>query len=146
MVHFNDPVVLTRDFVALVKFWHAVGGLYIWEFFTTLDYEWSVIRGRRPYLWTTWLYSLTRVATLGAVINGMIGLNTSGPINCHLWATSGLIVAYAAIATASLLIVLRVIAIWNRNKIVSVIAMSAWVANVSCLIHSKSFLRIILNG
>jgi hypothetical protein len=23
-----------------------------WEFFTTLDYEWDVIRGRRPYRWT----------------------------------------------------------------------------------------------
>jgi hypothetical protein len=23
-----------------------------WEFATTLDYEWGVIRGRRPYRWT----------------------------------------------------------------------------------------------
>jgi hypothetical protein len=23
-----------------------------WEFFTTLGYEWDVIRGRRPYRWT----------------------------------------------------------------------------------------------
>ena len=23
-----------------------------WEFFSTLDYEWDVIRGRRPYRWT----------------------------------------------------------------------------------------------
>jgi hypothetical protein len=23
-----------------------------WEFVTTLGYEWSVIRGRRPYRWT----------------------------------------------------------------------------------------------
>src|SRR5579863_8526011 len=23
-----------------------------WEFVTTIDYEWSVIRGRRPYRWT----------------------------------------------------------------------------------------------
>jgi hypothetical protein len=26
-----------------------------WEFFTTLDYEWGVIRGRRPYRWTIWV-------------------------------------------------------------------------------------------
>jgi hypothetical protein len=26
-----------------------------WEFVTTLDYEWSVIRGRRPYVWTIWV-------------------------------------------------------------------------------------------
>lgn len=26
-----------------------------WEFLTTLDYEWRVIRGRLPYLWTIWV-------------------------------------------------------------------------------------------
>src|SRR5260370_28403373 len=26
-----------------------------WEIVTTLDYEWSVIRGRRPYRWTIWV-------------------------------------------------------------------------------------------
>jgi hypothetical protein len=26
-----------------------------WEFFTTLDYEWRVIRGRLPYRWTIWV-------------------------------------------------------------------------------------------
>ena len=26
-----------------------------WEFVTTLNYEWSTIRGRRPYRWTIWV-------------------------------------------------------------------------------------------
>src|SRR5258708_27145447 len=26
-----------------------------WEFVITLDYEWNVIRGRRPYRWTIWV-------------------------------------------------------------------------------------------
>jgi len=26
-----------------------------WEFLTTLDYEWSIIRGRRPYRWSIWV-------------------------------------------------------------------------------------------
>jgi len=26
-----------------------------WEFFTTLDYEWRVIRGHLPYRWTIWV-------------------------------------------------------------------------------------------
>jgi hypothetical protein len=29
-----------------------------WEFFTTLDYEWDVIRGHRPYRWTIWVCTL----------------------------------------------------------------------------------------
>ena len=61
------------------KIWNAVAGLYLyvcparrsthitytnnnnlvlifsWEFVTTLDYEWSVIRGHRPFRWTIWV-------------------------------------------------------------------------------------------
>jgi hypothetical protein len=60
---------------AVVKLWHTVDGLFMcvcrvrkvsghhvthlcilsWEFITTLDYEWSVIQGRRPYRWTIWV-------------------------------------------------------------------------------------------
>jgi hypothetical protein len=69
---------------AIVHFWHVVDGLYMyvslpglcafassiyvttqrrtsvlsWDFFTTLDYEWDVIRGRRPYRWTIWVCGL----------------------------------------------------------------------------------------
>jgi len=124
-----------------VKLWHTVYGLYIWEFFTTLDYEWSVIRGKRPYRKTIWLYSYTRVATLAAVINNMVGFDSPKPINCQLWITFELIISYPAIATGSFLIVLRVISIWKRDKIVYAIAVSAWVANVSCLIRGIVQLR-----
>jgi hypothetical protein len=78
-----------------------------WEFITTLDYEWSVIQGRRPYRWTIWVsivllglmrptaepqtdviplqvHSLTRVATLLAVIVNMIGFDSASPINCQV--------------------------------------------------------------
>jgi len=62
------------------KLWHAVAGLYLygltlscvfyaiqlykcsWEFVTTLDYEWRVIRGRIPYRWTIWVRSDQRFA------------------------------------------------------------------------------------
>jgi hypothetical protein len=29
--------------------------IYSWEFVTTLDYEWSVIRRHRPFRWTIWV-------------------------------------------------------------------------------------------
>ena len=74
-----------------------------WEFFTTLDYEWSVIRGDRPYRWTIWVcssllfghvpgtdhpsekvYSFTRVCTLITVILNMLALDSSSPIDCQV--------------------------------------------------------------
>ncbi|KAH9984308.1 hypothetical protein BJV77DRAFT_199900 [Russula vinacea] len=52
MVNFHDPATIAQDYVGVLKLWHFVDGLFIWEFVTTLDYEWEVIRGKRPYRWT----------------------------------------------------------------------------------------------
>jgi hypothetical protein len=109
------------------KFWHAVAGLYLyvwparhsthisnnnnsafitsWEFVTTLDYEWSVIRRHRPYRWTIWvrinalflfglstglvypvwqIYSTTRISVLVAVPLTLVGLNVTARYNCDV--------------------------------------------------------------
>lgn len=79
-----------------------------WEFFTTLDYEWKVIRGRLPYRWTTWvrnnrcfafvichalpladlftrqIYSIARVSALLGVILCIVIMNVTTPINCQV--------------------------------------------------------------
>ncbi|KAH9974547.1 hypothetical protein BGW80DRAFT_146517 [Lactifluus volemus] len=141
MVNFRDPIVLFQDFLVLVKLWHAFGGVFLWEFFTTLDFEWNVIRGRRPYRWTIWIYSLTRISTLLVVILNMIAFDASSPIHCQLVVTFQLILAHLAVASASLLIMLRVIAIWNRNKTVLAFSISVWGINVAFLIQGVVRLR-----
>lgn len=135
MVNYHDPVTIAREFVALVKLWHVVDGIYIWEFLTTLDYEWEVFRGRRRYRWTIWIYSLTRIAALMAVILNMVGFDTTTPINCQVWVTFEVLFAYTAFAAGALLIVLRIIAIWNMKKSIIAIAMTIWLADVALLIH-----------
>ncbi|KAH9984319.1 hypothetical protein BJV74DRAFT_952285 [Russula compacta] len=141
MVNFSDPAIVELGLVALRNFWHTVNGVFIWEFVTTLDYEWSVIQGRRPYGWTIWIYSITRIAALVSVILGLVVLDVRSPYNCQVWVTFGLLSGYLAFATASLLIVFRIIAIWNKNKIVVALATSVWVINVSFIIQGKSFLH-----
>ncbi|KAF8261254.1 hypothetical protein EI94DRAFT_1746440 [Lactarius quietus] len=141
MVDFHNPAAIEEDFLAVVKFWHFLDGIFIWEFVVTLDYEWSVIRGHRPYRWTIWIYSLTRVFTLIAVIFHMVGLDSSSPINCQLWVIFLATFSYLAFAAASILIVIRIIAIWDRNRVAVAIAMGAWSTNVAFLIHSVTILH-----
>ena len=86
---------------------------YSWEFVTTLEYDWDVIRGRLQYRWTFWvrnnilvalvscsrahlspglifsfntrqIYSLARVAALSGIILDFILLNNTKPINCQV--------------------------------------------------------------
>jgi len=141
MVNFRDPAVIMQDGLAVTNLWHALSGLYIWEFLTTLDFEWNVIRGHRPYRWSIWIYSLTRLATLLVVIFAMIRIDVTAPYNCEVEATFLYIFGYTAPAAASFLIVLRNIAIWNGNKFVMVVAAGVWLANVGFAIHSVTRIR-----
>jgi hypothetical protein len=142
MVNFQSPTVIEEDFLAVVKFWHIVDGIFIWEFFVGLQYELSVIRGRRPYMWTIWIYSFTRLCTLISVILNMLALDSSSPINCQLWVIFLATFSYLAFAAASLLIVIRIIAIWERNIIAVVIAMCSWSTNVAFFIHSVTLVGV----
>jgi len=141
MVNFRDPNVIELDYWALIKLCYAVDGLYIWEFVTSLDYEWSVIQRRRPYRWTIWIYSITRIATLMAVVINLVALNVSTPPNCQVLITFSFIFSYTTFSFSSLLIVLRVIAIWNKNKALIGLATGVWGTNLSFLIRGITRIR-----
>jgi len=51
--------------------------------------------------------------------------------------------AYLSFAAASLLIVLRVIVVWNKQKVVSWFAVGLWVINVAFLIQGVVRLRFV---
>ncbi|KAI0268895.1 hypothetical protein BC834DRAFT_867755 [Gloeopeniophorella convolvens] len=107
-----------------------------WEYVTTFGFEWQIITGKRKYRWTILLYSGCRLSALLAVIVIFIGFNVTTEINCKLWLIFVFTTAYSAFVFASALIVLRIIAIWERNKVVSAIAIGAWLTNIAFYIHN----------
>ncbi|KAF8487413.1 hypothetical protein DFH94DRAFT_26344 [Russula ochroleuca] len=141
MVNYNNPVTIAKDAEAMVKLWHLTDGIFIWEFLTTLHYEWDVIRGHRPYRWTIWVYSLARVTCLLSVILNIVGFDITAEMNCQVWATFLFIFSDVAFISATLLIVLRVIAIWNKTKIVFAIAMVIWTIDSSLFLLATIQLR-----
>ncbi|KAH9964990.1 hypothetical protein BC827DRAFT_1186849 [Russula dissimulans] len=141
MTNFNNPAVLVADLMAVVKFSHAVDGIYIWEFFTNLDYEWSIIQGRRPYRWTIWIYSAARLATLIAVIIDLVVMSLTVPTDCQAWTSVSFVFSYMTFSLASLLIVLRTIAVWQKNKLAIGLAIGVWLINASFLLEGISKLR-----
>jgi len=76
------------------------------------------------------------VCALIAVILNIVAFDSSSPIDCQLWVIFELIFSYLAFVTASLMIVLRIIAIWDRNRIAVAIAIGAWSTNIAFLIHN----------
>ncbi|KAH9956529.1 hypothetical protein BC827DRAFT_753054 [Russula dissimulans] len=118
-----------------------MAGLYLWEIVTTLDHEWSVIRGHRPYRSTIWVSSFTRVAALMAVILNLVSIDLTTPYNCEIEFIFQITAGYLAFSAAALLIVFRIIAIWNRDKIIIAIATTIWVTNFALIIHGLVRIR-----
>jgi hypothetical protein len=53
-----------------------------WEFFTTLDFEWEVFTGRRPWKWSFAVYLTSRTLALVAVMCNFIGFNLTTKFDC----------------------------------------------------------------
>lgn len=141
MVNFQDPEVIAQDILVVAKLWSAVDGLYLWEFITNLDYEWNIIRGHRTLKWTIWIYSATRLATFMTVILNLFAITATTRIfNCQVEVMFQLMFGYLSVCTSSLLIVLRILAIWNKKRIVVAIAASTWA--VSFIFTIQSVARI----
>ncbi|KAF8261449.1 hypothetical protein EI94DRAFT_1745958 [Lactarius quietus] len=143
MTNFQDPKVVQADGAAFMKVLYVVGGVYIWEFFTSLWFEWQIITGKRSYRWSIWLYSGCRFSALFAIITIFIGFNVTTPIDCRAWLVMVFFFAYGAFVFASALIVLRILAIWEREWLPCTIAIIAWLINIACYIHNMTWSEAI---
>jgi hypothetical protein len=55
-----------------------------WEFFTTLDFEWQVYTGRRPWKWPYFMYIATRTLSLTSIIIALVGLDVTSEVYCEV--------------------------------------------------------------
>src|SRR5579863_1956220 len=64
-----------------------VASVYIsdrWEFVTTLDFEWEVYTGRRPWRWSFIVYVAARVLALVCIIISLVGFNLTRQFGCNV--------------------------------------------------------------
>ncbi|KAI0281013.1 hypothetical protein BGY98DRAFT_270657 [Russula aff. rugulosa BPL654] len=124
------PRSINVEPATLMNFWLVVCGIYIWEYLKNLDYEWSVVQGHQRYRWTIWIYSFSRLSGLMVVILTMADFIITSKINCQAYITAGWFIgALGAYGLASILIILRIFAIWNKNKVIMAISATIWLAN-----------------
>ncbi|KAF8501081.1 hypothetical protein F5888DRAFT_1333173 [Russula emetica] len=133
------------DPLLLLKFWLIMDGIYLWEFVTTMNYEWSLIRGHRSYRWTIWIYEIARISTLTSIVMNLVFLNVTARFNCSVWVIFTWIFSFLGLASGSLLIVLRVIAIWHKNNVALGIASGIWTINLGFLISGVARIRAAWN-
>ncbi|KAI0250082.1 hypothetical protein BJV78DRAFT_619955 [Lactifluus subvellereus] len=123
---------------------HAIAGIYIWETVFTAGFELDVLRGKRPYKWTIWLYLGTRYCSLLVFILLLIG-EDGGKVSCQPYVDTGTALIIASWTFASLIIVLRVIAVWNYQRIVSFLSVCVWLAGIATWLPSFATLKGLYN-
>ena len=65
-----------------------------WEYFTTLDFEWEVFTGRRPWKWSFVVYFIARLMAMASTILTFIGFNVTAEINCIVCRYSSSLIWY----------------------------------------------------
>ncbi|KAF9522688.1 hypothetical protein CPB83DRAFT_91560 [Crepidotus variabilis] len=101
---------------------HILFGLYLWEWFISLGFEWDFIIGKKRLRWPMFFYFVNRYLLLGHFISSMILWNSKGqehPINCNVVYAFMRFFGKGALAFASINLALRTIAVWERNKYVT---------------------------
>jgi len=130
-----------------VKLLHVCAGVYIWEFVTTLDFEWEVYTGRRPWRWSFIVYVTTRVLALLCFIISLVGFNLEREFSCNAWLRIVLFTAWFAASSASLLLVLRGVAIWGRDIRIVILTGSFWLVNLAGALYALTrLLRVTSYG
>ncbi|KAI0047178.1 hypothetical protein FA95DRAFT_1606274 [Auriscalpium vulgare] len=145
MTNWNNPEIIAKLDGALVKLVHVAAGLEIWEIVTTSGFELDMILGNRPYQWTVWVYTGCRLSMLAALAIFVATKDIDGLGDCTAWDASIYTFSYISLGLASLLILLRVAALWRRNILVMTITSVVWLT-ASPLTSAVGRAVLILSG
>ncbi|KAH8980783.1 hypothetical protein EDB92DRAFT_259191 [Lactarius akahatsu] len=140
MTDWKSPAVVTAEYFALIKLYHAIWGVLIWEFVVNIGFEYSVFTGKRNFRSSFLLYLGARWCPLLCVITILVGFDPVNRINCQAFVIFVFLFSHLSLSCAEALIVLRIAAIWGLNKIAISIAAAAWLADAGSLIH------VVLHG
>ncbi|KAG2041144.1 hypothetical protein BDR03DRAFT_947130 [Suillus americanus] len=115
MANWESEEVIQMDSIIFLKFMHALLGLYLWEVFISLDFDWAVMTGKTRFRWPLVFYFAGRYLLLFALIGIAVALDTPSEINCQALYAFNQLAGNAAVGLASINLSFRTIAIWSQN-------------------------------
>ncbi|KAF9467908.1 hypothetical protein BDZ94DRAFT_1305083 [Collybia nuda] len=135
MVDWSSQDEVKKDGAAFAKFMHTLLGLYIWEWFTSLDFDWQYISGKKTFRWPLIFYFLNRYVLLFALIGIAVALNVTTEIDCQGLYTFNQCFGNAAIGLASINLSLRTMAVWSQKLYIVVPLICVILGHWSLLLH-----------
>jgi len=135
MTNWQSPALIFAETLSYVKFLHFLGGLYIWEFVLHLEFDFTIFSRERAFRPSFLLYLGARWFPLVIVIMQFALYDSDSSLDCGVYVPFLAFFSYGGFLFASSLIVLRVVEIWERNKIVLGISATTWLTNLGACIY-----------
>ncbi|KAJ8076180.1 hypothetical protein PM082_000597 [Marasmius tenuissimus] len=121
-VQWNSPTEIGRDAISFQKYIYILIGLYGWEWFMSLDFDYKVVTGKHKFKWHFIIYFINRYATLvGMIVYGVV-LNVRGGTDkqCNTLWTVIQTMGHLSVGTANVMLSVRAMAVWKHNLYVVV--------------------------
>lgn len=115
MVDWNSPENVLSSADALSKVGNVFFGLYVWEFLSSLHFDWEILVGKRKFKWPMAVYFICRYSMLASQVVGIVGLDSVTPVNCQALLKFAEITADIAVTMASMNLAIRTAAVWNNE-------------------------------
>ncbi|KDQ09989.1 hypothetical protein BOTBODRAFT_503327 [Botryobasidium botryosum FD-172 SS1] len=129
-INWSDPAEVVRDSQVFVKTLIFFLGLYMWEVFFTIGFDWQVITRKKEFKWPMGFYFWCKYSLLLSIIGVNVASNITSEVNCQALYTFNQFAGNTAIGTASTLLMFRTIAVWSKNIYVvvplCVLSMGQW--------------------
>jgi len=155
MPDWSSSAEIQKDGTIFVKLLHALFGLYIWEWFVSLDFDWEFISGKKKFRWPMIFYFANRYSLFFAMIGVMIAFNITSEIDCQALYTFNQVSGDAAVGLASINLSIRTMAVWSQDKYITIfliliilghwslilqgiLVRAKWVPGVGCVLTSTN--------
>ncbi|TFK36382.1 hypothetical protein BDQ12DRAFT_248941 [Crucibulum laeve] len=114
-----DPVEIAKDSI-YGAFCLVLSGVAAWDVLSTLRFDISVIRGRRPWRWPMIIYFVCRICMLLHIFAMTVNLNAISEIPCQEVTWISKVTDAIGTCGSSLILVLRTRAVWHRDNKVAI--------------------------
>ncbi|KAJ3832805.1 hypothetical protein F5878DRAFT_547618 [Lentinula raphanica] len=123
------------DAEALLKLTHVLMGVYVWEWFLTIDFDWELITGKRPFRWPIAFYFANRYLLFFALIGILISFDTTTKLNCQAIYVFNQLAGNASVGLASINLSLRTLAVYGNSRLLAVILAIAILGHWSLILQ-----------
>ncbi|KAG7095372.1 hypothetical protein E1B28_006130 [Marasmius oreades] len=112
---------LNRDGDVFVKLVHSLMGVYAWECFLSLDFDFAFITGQKTFRWPMIFYFANRYLLLCALAGILVSFDSTSQLNCQPLYIFNQLAGNASTGLASINLCLRTIAVYGNYKPITIL-------------------------